>query len=153
MGYRQPSGEQQQHITGFLNALNDGGGADQVSAYLAAGGEVNAAIMPFIENTLLHHAAVYRRLDLIELLVSRGADPNRCDALGMTSLHTAVLHEIDAVLLKWQEADFPCARKLVRMGASLDIVDSNGRTPCDYTGAPGAPLRAALDEALMDPDD
>lgn len=153
MAYRQPSDEQQEHISGFLNALNDGGGADQVSAYLAAGGEINAAVMPFIENTFLHHAAVYRRLDLIELLVSQGADPNACDALGMTPMHTAVLHESDAVLLQWQAADFPCARKLFRLGASLDSIDSNGRTPCDYTGAPGTSLRAALDEALMDNDD
>ncbi len=153
MAYQQPTDEQQEHLTRFLNALNDGAGADEVSGYLAAGGNINAAIMPFIENTLLHHAAVHRRIDLIELLVSQGGDPNVCNAFGMTPLHSAVMHEMDAVLLQWQEADFPCARKLHRLGASLDIVDKNGRTPCDYMGPVGTPMRDALDEALMDPND
>lgn len=153
MAYQQPTDEQQQHLTRFLNALNDGTGADDARAYLAAGGEINAAVMPLIENTLLHYAAEYRRIDLVELLVDLGADPNVCNTLGMTPLHTAVMHEMDAVLLQWQEVDFPCARKLCRLGASLDIFDNNGKAPCDYMGPPGTAMRDALDEALMDPDD
>jgi hypothetical protein len=153
MGYQPPTDEQQAHLSRFLNALNNGAGAEDVNAYLSAGGDINAAIMPFIENTLLHHAAVHRRLDLIELLVSRGADPNVCDAFGMTPMHAAILHEIDAILLQWQEADFPCARKLFRSGASPDIIDNHGKTPGDYTGALGTPMRSALEEALMDSND
>lgn len=153
MAYKQPTEEQERHITGYLNALNDGGGAEDVDAYQEAGGDINATVMPFIENTLLHHAAAYRRADLIDFLVSRGADPNIRDALGMTPMHAAIMHELDAVLLQQQEVDFPCARQLLRLGASPDILDSNGKTPGDYTGARGTQLRDALEEALMDPND
>jgi Ankyrin repeats (many copies) len=153
LAYESPSAEQQERLSLFLNALNEEGGAEEATAYLDAGGDINAAIMPFVENTLLQHAAINRRLDLIEMLASRGADMNVRDFMGMTPLHSAVLHEIDAVLLQWQEADFPCARKLFRLGASTDVVDNNGRTPGDYAGPQGTPMRAAFDEALMDPHD
>jgi hypothetical protein len=153
MAYKPLSAKHEEHLMRFLNALNDGGGAEDVNAYLSTGGDVNAAIMPFIENTLLHHAAVNRRVDLIDLLVGRGADPNVCDAHGMTPMHAAIMHEMDAIRLQWQDADFPCARRLFRLGASPDIADKNGMTPRGYAGPPGTPMRDALDEALMDPND
>lgn len=137
----------------FLTALNDGGGVTEAADYLDVGGEIDAPIVPMIDQTLLHYAAINRNVKLIELLARRGADINHCNAFGMTALHLAVMHEIDAVLLQWQEVDFPCARRLFRLGASADVVDYNGRTPGDYAGAQGTPMRAAFDEALMDPDE
>ncbi len=137
----------------FLNALNDGDGVVEAAAYLDAGGEVNAVIVPIINQTMLHYAAINRNLDLIDLLARRGADLGVSNAMGMTPLHLAAMHEVDAIHLKWQECDFPCARKLFRLGASPDVVDGVGRTPRDYAGLPGTPMRAGFDEALVDSDD
>ncbi|MBY0565169.1 MAG: ankyrin repeat domain-containing protein [Hyphomonadaceae bacterium] len=153
MGADTARSAQEEAQLAFLNALNEGGGIAEAAAYLDAGGDINVAIVPMIEQTLLHYATIHRHIDLIELLARRGADLDARNAFGMTAMHLAVQHELDAILLQWQEADFPCARKLFRLGASSDVVDNNGKTPRDYAGPKGTPMRAAFDEALMDPDD
>ena len=144
---------QEEERTRFLIALNDGDGVSEATAYLDAGGDINAPIIPIIEHTLLHLAAVHRKVKLIEMLAGQGADFGVRDAIGMTPLHHAVMHEMNAILMGVQEPDFPCARKLYQLGASLDAVDNNGKTPRDFAGTGGSQIRAAFDEAMVDQDD
>lgn len=132
----------------FLNAINDGGGLAEAAAFLLAGGDINAAIVPIIEQSLLHHAAIHRRLDLVEMLALRGADLQVRDAFGATPMHLAVRHEIDAILLQWQEPDFPCARRLFDLGAPLDAVDKQGLTPRDYANIYGPMMLDLFDEVM-----
>lgn len=131
----------------FLHALNEGGGAAEASAYLDAGGDINAPVVPMIEQTLLHYAAIERRGDLIALLARRGADLDVWNAFGMTALHLAVMHEIDAALMVQQAPSFSCARTLTRLGASREVLDNHGRTPRDIAKMYGAAMRDLFDEA------
>lgn len=142
------SDSQEQRRLVFLNALNEGSGVIEAVAYLDAGGDINAAIVPVIEQTLLHYAAIHRHTELIELLARRGADLDAWNALGMTALHLAVTHEIDAVLLQSQEPDFPCARQLMKLGASLDAMDNLGRTPRDIAKQYGPRMLDLFDEVM-----
>lgn len=132
----------------FLNALDDGGGVVEAAAYLDSGGAVDAAIVPMIEQTLLHYAAINRNVELTELLARRGADLNVWNALGLTALHLAIMHEIDAVMLQRQEPDFPCARRLVQLGASLGAMDNQGRTPRDMAKMYGPLMLDLFDEVM-----
>ena len=132
----------------FLNALDDGDGIAEAAAYLDAGGQIDAPIVPMIDQTMLHYAAINRHAALIELLAERGADLDVENAFGMSALHLAVTHEIDAVLLQWQEPDFPIARRLVQLGASLDSMDNQGKRPRDVAAIYGPAMLGLFDEVV-----
>ncbi len=66
--------------------------------------------------TPLHFAVLFKRYDVIELLLARGARVAVCDPAGMSPLHTAVF--IDAL---------PAIEILVRSGADLDQICLDGR--------------------------
>jgi ankyrin repeat protein len=148
LAYQQPTAEQGERLTRFLNALNDGDALDEASAYLDAGGDIDGAIMPFIESALMHQAAVYRRLGLIEMLAGRGADLNVRDSFGMTPMHFAVQHEVDGMLLQGRDTHFPCARLLLDLGASKDVLDNHGRTPRDLAGIYGPAMLDLFDDVM-----
>jgi ankyrin repeat protein len=85
--------------------------------------------------TALHYAArLYHNLydndvtRLIQLLIEAGANPNAQDLQGQTSLHIAT-----------KLANIPCARTLVKFGASLDVRDFGGDTALDITIKKGHP--------------
>ena len=139
---------QEGEIMAFLNALNDGGGVAEAAAYLDAGGDINAAIVPIIEQTMLHFAAIYRHAELIEFLARHGANINTRNAHGMTALHLAINHEIDGIMLKKQTPDFPIARQLIEFGALLDTSDDYGRTPRAVAEPYGQPMLDLFDEAV-----
>lgn len=132
----------------FLNALNVGGGLNEATAYLDAGGDIDLAIVPMIEQSLLHYAAIHQRIDLIEMLARRGADLEVFNAFGMSALHLAVMHEVDFIMLQKQEPGFPCARRLVELGASLDAMDNQGRTPREFAKMYGPAMLDLFDEEM-----
>lgn len=68
--------------------------------------------------TLLHLAAAQGSDNIVELLLSYGANPNMKDSLGNTPLHLAVCASKVAVVTK-----------LLKYGAFCDLPDHNGRTP------------------------
>jgi hypothetical protein len=139
----------EEHRLAFLNALNESSGVAEAITYLDAGGDINAAIVPVIEHTLLHYAAIYRQLELIELLAERGADLEVCDAFGMSALHLATQHEIDAILMQTTKPVLPCSRRLAELGASLDALDNLGRTPRDVAKVYGPPVLDLFDEVMQ----
>ena len=71
--------------------------------------------------TPLHLAVRSHRLDLVELLLDRGAPVNARSDSGRTPLHDAVL-----------EPDLPILLCLVFAGADLGAVDRDGRTPLHW---------------------
>ena len=76
--------------------------------------------------TPLHYAVTYGAPDLIDLLVSSGADVNAADHTGLTPLHVA------AMIDRSQEA-----RRLVGHNADLEARDSFGDTPLQYAALHG----------------
>jgi ankyrin repeat protein len=57
---------------------------------------------------------------MVRLLLERGADADRADAVGLTPLHIAVL-----------ERHPQCAGLLMEAGASAEVADRFGRTPME----------------------
>src|SRR5262245_56902907 len=117
-----------------LGRLIAGGrGAAEVSAYLAAGGDVNAT-EPRSGMPLLHLASEHQNSDAIRALVAAGADVNAGDAFGQTPLHVAVDSDIDAVVQACgplADMQFATARLLLDLGADHDARDSAGRSSRD----------------------
>jgi ankyrin repeat protein len=98
------------HLAAFF------GGLDEVKSYLAAGGDIDAQD-PFDQLTLLMCAMYGEQTDVIEFLISKGADLNLQDCQGLTALHRAV-------------ADHPeIARLLLDKGADVTIRGDFGATP------------------------
>jgi Ankyrin repeats (3 copies) len=69
-------------------------------------------------STRLHVAVDYGRLEIAELLLDHGANPNASDVLRRTPLHVARRSGRDDI-----------ARLLIERGASADARDWRGRTP------------------------
>ena len=68
--------------------------------------------------TLLINAAIYNRLDIVKLLIQRGASIHTQDNIGNTALHAAVLGDnIDVV------------RFLLENGANINEKNNFGNTP------------------------
>ena len=86
--------------------------------------------------TLLAYAAFYGRLDLLEYLVSRGANINAADRNGYTALHGAV-----------QEKRMDVIEYLLSRGADVNAKNAFGGTPIFILGhtAPKALFRLLLD--------
>ncbi len=85
-------------------------------------------------SSLLAAAAQFGRVDTMELLLQRGADPNRRDEEGFTPLMHAVL------------SDFvPAVRLLMRHGADSSLLNGEGRNAASYS------RRAEMDQALAAP--
>jgi ankyrin repeat protein len=101
-----------------------GRGTAEVSAYLAAGGDVNAT-EPRSGMPLLHLACEHQYLDAIRALVGAGADINARDGFGQASLHLAVDSDIKSVT----PADGPVLRfettcLLLSLGADPNVRDN-----------------------------
>ncbi len=98
------------HLAAFFGGLNE------VKSYLAAGGDIDAQ-GSFDQLTLLMCAMYGEQTDVIEFLISKGADLNLQDCQGLTALHRAV-------------ADLPeIARLLLDKGADVTIRSDFGATP------------------------
>jgi ankyrin repeat protein len=62
-----------------------------------------------------------KTMEIVQFLISKGADPTLRDALHMTALHFAVL-----------QPHVPLVKLLIEAGASVDALDCEGRTPLHY---------------------
>jgi ankyrin repeat protein len=112
--------------------IHEGQGADQLPAFLASGGDVNA-IDPRSELPLLHLACEHMNFDAIRALAGAGADVNGKDAAGQAALHVAVDIDIDSVIqANGSTMTFETTRLLLSLGADPTISDSQGKTPRDW---------------------
>jgi len=113
--------------------------------------------------TALHWAVVGDRLEVVQMLLDRGADPNAQDALGLTPLHWAAMTGhigLIAPLLRrgarvdarsgygttpLHEAANPrVVAVLIDAGADIEAVDDRGNTPL-HVARNGDVARALLD--------
>jgi len=76
--------------------------------------------------TPLHYAVTYGAPELVDLLVSKGADVNAADHTGLTPLHVA------AMLDHREEA-----RRLIEHGAGIEARDAFGDTPFHFAALHG----------------
>ncbi|GIP41139.1 hypothetical protein J31TS4_44190 [Paenibacillus sp. J31TS4] len=94
-----------------------------VQAVLDAGAEVNAlshSVISYIPSNTALHAAIAgeRELDVIRLLLRRGADPRIADSNGHTPLHTAAFHDDNEDIV----------RLLLEQGAEVNARGGGGET-------------------------
>lgn len=106
------------------------------------------ASRPFVfgdrTTTPLHLAVAHDRLDIVELLLDHGADPNGRDMIGQTPLHEAgecrhgrtyrvLAHSNEEVIAAIQKprlyVDPRIGELLIRRGADVSAQDFNRRTP------------------------
>jgi len=121
-GFAYPSGNaetQQNQTAPRLQSIYQAahrGDAATVKKWLDRGVDVDVTFMD--NETLLMRAAVDGRLDIINLLLRRGAQVNRWDTAGFTATGLAILNQHKAVLLA-----------LLAHGASVNPVIHNAGAP------------------------
>ncbi len=73
--------------------------------------------------TPLHRAVAWGRVEVVRVLLSRGADPNAQERSGWTPLHVAIRRDGENCKI--------ITELLLRHGAQTDIRDGFGKTPLD----------------------
>lgn len=91
-------------------------GTHAVVAWLDAGGNIDERDAD--NRTLLMHAVIDNRLDIIQLLLARKANVDALDAARFSALHFAA-----------QDYHLEAAKLLLDAGATVDIKDVFGNTP------------------------
>ena len=82
-------------------------------------------------------------LELVEVLLSSGADPNTADEFGMTPLHLAYRvrsTELNEVVNEHHDNQMNIIQALLGGGAHTDCVDAANRTPIWYSQTSSSPL-------------
>ena len=103
-----------------------------VSRELAAGGDPNSP--DDAGYTLLHITVQERHVEMAELLLRSGADPNRADKRGNGPLFTAVMAACRA---DRTEANLTLVALLLRSGADPAQKNNIGRSPLEMAGISG----------------
>lgn len=105
-----------------LHMAVDTGNAEIVGMLLNAGANVNVGYNPasLVDSgpTPLYNAAAKGDMDMIELLLSKGADTDAIDADGQTPVYGAIENNKAASV-----------KRLLEAGADVDTHDNNGYTP------------------------
>ena len=110
---------------------------EDVGRYLDDGGDVNGRFES--GDTLLHNAASNLQIDIVRLLVARGADVNAKGSHGYTPLHRAV----DMDCNTQSRADYtrtsalPLTQVLIDAGADETLRDDDNETARDIAVAYG----------------
>lgn len=109
------------------------GHAEIVSYLIAAGAAVNAPSQNSLRVTPLHSAAAGRHLEVAQILLKHGADPNARQAGGFTPLHAAA-----------QNGHLDMIRQLLLAGADLQARADNGQTALEFAEQSNHPAAADL---------
>ena len=115
------------------------GDASRVSAMLDRGVDVNARTSD--DSYALNRAAVFNQVEMVRLLLERGADPNMQNGEGDTPLICAT---------KYAGGHAATVRLLVEAGTDLTIKDNNSKTALDYAKAKGQQEAIALLENAVE---
>ena len=113
----------------IINRINNEGYAPLTLACYYNNNEVAKYLIEHSEDidsnsgygTPLMAATVKKNTQLIELLLKKGADPNKTDANGSTALHYAVIFNFNDIVAL-----------LVNANASKTLRDNRGKTASDY---------------------
>ncbi|KAH0605338.1 uncharacterized protein H6S33_004560 [Morchella sextelata] len=83
---------------------------------------VNHNLMHYRNRTVLHWASAHQRIDLVQVLLARGASVNTADKWGITPLHSAVLAECEVTALQCAAllGNHEIAGLLLNHGANID---------------------------------
>ena len=95
---------------------------------------------PVLGWTLLHAMAATNKVDAVELLLAKGADPN---ARKEFSLETPLLSAV-----RYRRDTAPVAKILFRFGADPRMRDRDGKTPIDLVDSVPDPERGDLRESM-----
>jgi len=118
--YFDLEGPRKRLIQGPLSALHSAVESNQIAMarlLLDKGAELNLVSEEGSDSTPLHRATYWLNVNMMSVLLSRGADMSIRDASGRTALHTAAKHNRGFT-----------ASLLLDHGASLDPVDGDGHT-------------------------
>lgn len=118
-----------------LHSAAQVGDYETVNMCLDADVDIDATLGQ-VKNTALHVAADCGNSDIVEFLVSLGANIEATDKHGQTPLHLAALAGNDDIV-----------EQLVMAGSDLDAKDRNGWTPLHEAASSG---QASVVELLMD---
>ncbi|MGD1983848.1 MAG: ankyrin repeat domain-containing protein [Chromatiaceae bacterium] len=110
-------------IDNLYRAAGDGNTA-RVQALLDTGVDVNARTSD--QSYALNRAAVFNQVEMVRLLLERGADPNVQNSEGDTPLICAT---------KYAGGEKATVQLLVDGGTDLTIRDKDGKTALDYAKA------------------
>jgi ankyrin repeat protein len=96
------------------------GELDLTTFLLASPYATNMSMPDNLGRTLLHHAALYSRMDVIDLLLDMNFKIDGVDSIGQTVLHHAA-----------KSNNLQAVRRLIQVGAGYQLVheDRHGRTP------------------------
>lgn len=97
------------------------GDVAKVKAMLDANPKLLTEKDPSTGGTLLHTAVVIFNMDIMKLIISKGADINAGDQSGITPLHMAVI-----------TGNVEASKLLLDKGADPNKKDGSGRTPTHY---------------------
>jgi len=96
------------------------GSRETVEYFLSLEGEDVAEKIDL--NILLHRAAAYNGVDVVQLLLEKGANVNSRDSSGRTPLGNAVRYYMNRLVMKF----------LIENGANVNSKDNEGQTPMHY---------------------
>ncbi|MDX1931803.1 MAG: ankyrin repeat domain-containing protein [Capsulimonadales bacterium] len=113
-----------------VSRINVSEAKEKLIALLDAGGDPNRGKESFLP---LHTGALARKIDLMEVLVDRGADVNLRSGSGTTPLHCAVIADSVEV-----------AHFLLKRGADPSKTDRSGKTPLQMAEKSKATAVAAV---------
>ena len=110
-----------------------------VKLLIAKDADVNVKEVPY-NYTPVHRAALSGYKQIAEVLIANGADVNaKCDpwygtAKEVTPLHWAVTttHDSTGKIINPIEDHYDIAKLLIKNGADVNAMDTNGHTPLDY---------------------
>jgi ankyrin repeat protein len=98
--------------------------------------------------TLLHIASEFQCVEAIEYLIGLGCDPNSPDMYGQTPLHFAVDSEIDATIQTGVPLLYKTTKRLLELGADLNVKNNKGETPMDWINNYGENARKIFKDVM-----